>query len=71
MMVMIIIMKQRPLHCLRDALVIIVRVTLDDIILFDTMQVHVVNNVKRKDEKYWLPGQPEEAYFCVRVCMEE
>lgn len=39
--------------------------------LFDTMQVHVVDNVKRKDEKYWLPGQPEEAYFCVRVCMKE
>jgi len=31
------------------------------------MQVHLVENVKRKDEKYWLPGQPEEAYFCVRV----
>ncbi|CAM9635930.1 unnamed protein product [Pylaiella littoralis] len=30
-------------------------------------EVHVVDNVKRKDEKYWLPGQPEEAYFCVRL----
>lgn len=38
---------------------------------FDTMQVHVVDNVKRKDEKYWLPGQPEEAYFCVRVSATE
>ena len=30
-------------------------------------QVHLVENVQRRDEKYWLPGQPEEAYFCVRV----
>ncbi|CAN0228987.1 unnamed protein product [Scytosiphon promiscuus] len=30
-------------------------------------EVHLVENVKRRDEKYWLPGQPEEAYFCVRL----
>ncbi|CBJ28734.1 conserved unknown protein [Ectocarpus siliculosus] len=30
-------------------------------------EVHLVENVKQRDEKYWLPGQPEEAYFCVRV----
>lgn len=36
-------------------------------LLGDAMQVHLVENVKRKDDKYWLPGQPEEAYFCVRV----
>lgn len=35
--------------------------------LGDATQVHLVENVKRKDDKYWLPGQPEEAYFCVRV----
>lgn len=26
-----------------------------------------MDNVQRRDEKYWLPGQPEEAYVCVRV----
>ncbi|CAM9142484.1 unnamed protein product [Ectocarpus sp. 12 AP-2014] len=30
-------------------------------------EVHLVENVKQRDEKYWLPGQPEEAYFCVRL----
>ena len=46
-----------------------VRPTPDDtgLPLSRPMQVHLVENVKRKDEKYWLPGQPEEAYFCVRV----
>lgn len=30
-------------------------------------QVHLVENVQRRDERYWLPGQPEEAYVCIRV----
>eukprot|EP00904_Undaria_pinnatifida_P001888 jgi/Undpi1/116/HiC_scaffold_1.g00116.m1 len=30
-------------------------------------EVHLVENVQRRDGKYWLPGQPEEAYFCVRL----
>lgn len=37
------------------------------VIVIVMMQVHLVENVKQRDEKYWLPGQPEEAYFCVRV----
>lgn len=34
-------------------------------------QVHLVENVRQRDEKYWLPGQPEDAFVCVRVCMYE
>lgn len=33
------------------------------------LKVHLVENVQRRDEKYWLPGQPEEAYVCVRVSL--
>lgn len=32
-----------------------------------------MENVQWRDEKYWLPGQPEEAYVCIRVnrkCLE-
>lgn len=31
----------------------------------------MVENVQRRDEKYWLPGQPEEAYVCIRVSKQE
>lgn len=53
------------------AVIVVCMMALPTMLLFDTMmQVHLVDNVKRRDEKYWLPGQPEEAYFCVRVrCM--
>ncbi|CAM9701760.1 unnamed protein product, partial [Sphacelaria rigidula] len=30
-------------------------------------EVHLVENVQRRDERYWLPGQPEEAYVCIRL----
>ena len=40
---------------------------LSGVVTLFAKQVHLVENVQRRDEKYWLPGQPEEAYFCVRV----
>ncbi|CAM9324366.1 unnamed protein product [Discosporangium mesarthrocarpum] len=30
-------------------------------------QVHLVEHVFTRDKKYWLPGQPEEAYLCIKL----